>query len=89
MAMKMIAFKNGIHITVPDDDGRAVVFGSCADEGLLSFTLEGSPEAVLQLILELARVGLQECKDKDMRTAFTMCIIEVLAHGYDPEKKDR
>ena len=31
MAMKMISFENGMHITYPDDEGRALVFASGVD----------------------------------------------------------
>lgn len=87
MAMKMISFKNGMHITVPDEEDRAVVFASSVGEGNGSFSLDGPQETVMALVLELARVALQESQNKARRVAFIMSMISVLADGLE-EKKD-
>ena len=87
MAMKMISFKNGMHITVPDEAERGVVFGtSVGGDGY--FTLDGPQETVMALVLELARVALQESQNKARRVAFVMSMISVLAEGLEDEKKD-
>ena len=86
MAMKMISFTNGTHITVPDEAERGVVFTSTGD-GDGSFALEGPVEVVAPLILELARVALNECPNEARRAAFVMSMISVLADGLE-EKKD-
>lgn len=87
MAMKMISFKNGMHITVPDEAERGVVFGTSTGDGDGSFALEGPVEVVAPLILELARVALNECPNEARRAAFVMSMISVLADGLE-EKKD-
>lgn len=87
MAMKMISFKNGMHITVPDEAERGVVFGTSTGDGDGSFALEGPVEVVAPLILELARVALKECPNEARRAAFVMSMISVLADGLE-EKKD-
>ena len=87
MAMKMISFKNGMHITVPDEAERGVVFGtSVGGDG--SFTLEGPEETVMALVLELARVALQESQNRARVVAFAMTMISVLADALEDEKKD-
>ena len=88
MAMKMISFKNGMHITVPDEAGRGVVFGTSTGDGDGSFALEGPVEVVAPLILELARVALNECPNKARRVAFVMSMISVLSDALEDEKKD-
>lgn len=87
MAMKMISFKNGMHITVPDEAERAVVFASSVggDDG--SFTLDGPQDTVMALVLELARVALQESQNKARCLAFVEIMISVLKDGLE-EKKD-
>ena len=87
MAMKMISFKNGMHITVPDEAERGVVFGTSTGDGDGSFALEGPVEVVAPLILELARVALNEGPNEARRAAFVMSMISVLADGLE-EKKD-
>ena len=87
MAMKMISFKNGMHITVPDEAERGVVFGTSAgDRG--SYTLEGPEETVMSLILELTRTALQESHNRARVVAFVITMISVLADGLEDEKKD-
>lgn len=88
MAMKMISFKNGMHITVPAEEERAVVFASSVggDDG--SFTLDGPQETVMALVLELARVALQESQNNARRLAFVMSMISVLKDSLEDEKKD-
>ena len=82
MAMKMISFKNGMHITVPDEAERGVVFGTSAgDRG--SYTLEGPEETVMSLILELTRTALQESHNRARVVAFVITMISVLADGLE------
>lgn len=86
MAMKMISFKNGMHITVPDEAERGVVFGtSVRDRG--AYTLEGPEETVLSLILELTRTALQESQNRARVVAFAMTMISVLSDALEDEKK--
>lgn len=87
MAMKMISFKNGMHITVPAEAERGVVFGTSVGNRDGSFTLDGPQETVMALVLELARVALQESQNKARCLAFVEIMISVLADGLE-EKKD-
>lgn len=87
MAMKMISFNNGTHITFPDEEERAVVFASSVGGGDGSFTLDGPEETVMSLILELTRTALQESQNKARRLTFVMIMTSVLADGLE-EKKD-
>lgn len=87
MAMKMISFKNGMHITVPDEAERGVVFGTSVGNNNGCFTLEGPEETVMSLILELTRTALQESQNRARVVAFAMTMISVLADGLE-EKKD-
>ena len=88
MAMKMISFKNGMHITVPDEAERGVVFGTSTGDGAGSFTLVGPVEVVATLVLELARLALQESPNKARRRAFVMSMMSVLTDYLGDEKKD-
>ena len=85
--MKTISFKNGMHITVPDEEGRGVVFGTST--GVLdgSFALEGPLETVMALVMALAWVALKECPNEVRRAAFVKNMTSVLADGLE-EKKD-
>ena len=86
MAMKIISFNNGMHITVPDEEERAVVFASSVGGGDGSFTLDGPEETVMSLILELTRTALQESQNKARRLAFVMIMTSVLAKGLKEKK---
>ena len=88
MAMKMISFKNGMHITVPDEAERGVVFGTSVGNRDGSFTLEGPEETVMSLVLELTRTALQESQNRARVVAFAMTMISVLADALEDEKKD-
>lgn len=88
MKMKTISFKNGMHITVPDEAERGVVFGTSTGDGGGSFALEGPVEVVAALVLELARVALKESPNEVIRLAFAKSMISVLADSLKDEKKD-
>ena len=88
MAMKMISFKNGMHITVPDEAERGVVFATSTGDNNGSFTLEGPEETVMPLVLELTRLALQESQNRARVVAFVMSMISVLADGLEEVKKD-
>lgn len=86
MKMKMISFKNGMHITVPDDDGRAVVFATGLDNKM-STALNGPLEEVMDLIVALAHIAVCNCKNPDMKSAFVLGMLTALFTDSD-EKKD-
>ena len=87
MAMKTISFENGTHITLPDEEGRGVVFGTSTGVVDGAFALNGPVEVVTALVLALAWVALKECPNEVRRAAFVMSMISVLADGLE-EKKD-
>ncbi len=84
--MKTISFKNGMHITVPDEEGRAVVFATGLDNKM-STALDGPLDEVMDLIAALAHIAVCNCKNPDMKSAFVLGMLTALFTDAD-EKKD-
>ena len=69
--LKTIDFKDGITVTIPDEDGRAAVFGTAKDEGKPAhYHVAGPCDAVLSLLVDIMEIALSKTPDTDMKMQF-------------------
>lgn len=86
--MKMISFENGMHITYPGEEGRALVFASGLDpeNEPSSFSLHGPAHKVMCLILDLIMIACREAEDKEMVRQFIQVLVDQLTKFLEEEK---
>ena len=90
MTMKMISFENGMHITYPDDEGRALVFASGVDpeHEPSTFSIHGPEHTVMALMIDLFMIVCREAKDREMAVDFIRVLAEQLNKVLEEEQKN-
>lgn len=90
MAMKMISFENGMHITYPDDEGRALVFASGVDpeNEPSSYSIHGPAHKVMALMIDLVLIACREAEDREMVVDFIRVLAEQLNKIIEEEQKN-
>ena len=89
MTMKMISFENGMHITLPDEEGRAMVFATGLDPEELpsTFSIHGPAHKVMALMIDLVTIVCREAKDREMVVDFIRVLAEQLNKIIEEEQK--
>ena len=90
MAMKMISVENGMHITYPDDEGRALVFASGVDpeNEPSSYSIHGPAHKVMALMIDLVLIACREAEDREMVVDFIRVLAEQLNKIIEEEQKN-
>lgn len=88
MKMKTISFENGTHITLPDEEGRALVFATGVDNGTNVYSVHGPEHGVMCMILELTSVICREAKDRELMVEFVRVLAEQLKNVLEEEQKN-